>query len=154
METEELLTKFESTIKEGFNLPLVKSKVVIDVFEAHRFLREIRASLPEEVDQARAIANDRIQIIKKANREAEAIVRSAKDQAKRLIDKSEIVIKARARARATEKESKKQAKAFQVAAQNYIFKLFEKTEEALNLNMNEFNKISRKIKSLHKQNQS
>ncbi|MDR0738768.1 MAG: hypothetical protein LBF33_01280 [Oscillospiraceae bacterium] len=150
MKTDELLNEFDNVIKEGWNLPLTRGKIIVNANEVYRFLKEIRTSLPEEVKQAKAIASDRTEIIKKANKEANALIESAKEQAEKMINKSELVSRAKIKAKKIEEEAKVKAKTFQIAAQKYIFDLIKKTEKALASNIDEFQKISKKIRLLRK----
>ena len=60
-------------------LPFAGGKRVVDADRMQDIIDEVRLNLPTEVRQAKAIVNDRAEIVADAKREAEAIVKKAED---------------------------------------------------------------------------
>jgi vacuolar-type H+-ATPase subunit H len=143
--TEELIGELDKMLGEGWNLPLSGGKVVMDAPQARRVLKGIMNSLPEEVRQAKAIAKDRGEIIKRASKDAKLIIRSAEEKAKKIVEQDELVIRAKERARAVEEKAKEEAQLLREAAKKYVCELFKKTDEILSLTLKEFrNHVSKR----------
>ncbi|MDR1467471.1 MAG: hypothetical protein LBI55_03565 [Oscillospiraceae bacterium] len=146
MRTEELLTELDKILEEGWNLPLAKGKIIMDVLEARRALREIRVSLPEEVKQAKAIAKDRSDIIRRASKDAKLIIKSAEERAEKIIEHDELVVRARDKARKMEEKAKEDAQILRIAAQKYAYDIFKKTDELLSSNLRNFRRDTKDLK--------
>jgi hypothetical protein len=144
--TEELLTELDKILEEGWNLPLAKGKIIMDVLEARRALREIRVSLPEEVKQAKAIAKDRSDIIRRASKDAKLIIKSAEERAEKIIEHDELVVRARDKARKMEEKAKEDAQILRIAAQKYAYDIFKKTDELLSSNLRNFRRDTKDLK--------
>ena len=80
-----LVERLESLIANGKKLPLTNN-VVVDQNAALGLIDELRASVPQEVQDAKRINSDEQRIIEKAQQEAERIVGRAQEQAAFLID--------------------------------------------------------------------
>ena len=91
---ESMLEALEELLEEGVSVPLSGGKRFVDVEQARDIIDDIRINMPQEILQAKAIVQDKAQIIAKANKEAEEIVRKAEERARRLVDEQEIVAKA------------------------------------------------------------
>ncbi len=79
-----LVERLESLIANGKKLPLTNN-VVVDQEAALGLIDELRATVPEEVRQAKRINQDREHILERAGVEAERIVANAQEQAAFLI---------------------------------------------------------------------
>ena len=79
-----LVERLESLIANGKKLPLTNN-VVVDQEAALGLIDELRATVPEEVRQAKRINQDREHILERADAEAERIVANAQEQAAFLI---------------------------------------------------------------------
>lgn len=90
MEIFRILDELELLIKEGKKVPFSNGKSLI---ETHRFLDRldrIRAILPEELEQARYMLNEKDKIITEACSQAEQYVEESKFKVARLVDDNEI----------------------------------------------------------------
>jgi cell division septum initiation protein DivIVA len=79
-----LVERLESLIANGKKLPLTNN-VVVDQEAALGLIDELRATVPEEVRQAKRINQDREHILERAGVEAERVVANAQEQAAFLI---------------------------------------------------------------------
>ena len=68
---ETLLENLEEVLEEGMGVPLSGGKRMVDVDAARDIIDDIRANMPSEILQAKAIVHDRASIIAKAKKEAE-----------------------------------------------------------------------------------
>lgn len=89
----ERLASIEKMLEEAKRLPL-SSKLVIDGDEMALLLREIKASLPDELKHAKWISGERKKIITNAQVEANDIIKETREK----IDQHEIVEKAKQQA--------------------------------------------------------
>ena len=85
MNIDELLNMMEEMLEEATGLPFAGGKRVVDADRMQDIIDEVRLNLPTEVRQAKAIVNDRAEIVADAKREAEAIVKKAEDRARVLV---------------------------------------------------------------------
>ena len=80
MNIEEILEQLDDMLDTAWAMPLSGGKVVVDGDRVRDLLDAIRANLPSEIRQARAIVNDRADIVDTAKKEAESIIRNAEEQ--------------------------------------------------------------------------
>ena len=98
MNIDEWLNMMEEMLEEATGLPFAGGKRVVDADRMQDIIDEVRLNLPTEVRQAKAIVNDRAEIVADAKREAEAIVKKAEDRARVLVSEQEVVKAAQQRA--------------------------------------------------------
>lgn len=90
MEIFRILDELELMIKDSKKVPFSNGKTLI---ESNRFLDRldrIRAILPEELETARRVINDKERIVNEACAEAEKFVEQSRDRAARMVDDNEI----------------------------------------------------------------
>lgn len=90
MEIFRILDELELMIKDSKKVPFSSGKAMI---ESNRFLDRldrIRAILPEELETARRVINDKDRIVNDACAEAEKFVEQSRDRAARMLDDNEI----------------------------------------------------------------
>ena len=85
MKVLELLEEIEEIVDTASGFPLT-GKIMIDSQELLEIVREIRAELPDEIQQAQWIKNERERIIAEAKNEYEAVIADAKRQAETLVE--------------------------------------------------------------------
>ena len=97
MKVLELLDKIEEIIDTSSGFPLT-GKILVDADEILEIVKEIRIELPDEIQQAQWIKDERQRILEEAKREYETILKDAKLQAEFLIGNDDITVKAKIRA--------------------------------------------------------
>jgi vacuolar-type H+-ATPase subunit H len=113
------IQQLEELITEAKSMPLSTS-VLINREEALELIQEMRASLPEEVKQARWVVKDREQLLTKARKDAEGIIQQALDEQHRLASEEEVV---KASAREAERlldEARGEARQIRHEAEDYM----------------------------------
>ena len=73
---ESMLESLEELLEDGMSMPLSGGKRLVDVDGARDIIDDIRINMPQEILQAKAIVQDRAQILSKAKKEAEDIART------------------------------------------------------------------------------
>jgi type III secretion system FlhB-like substrate exporter len=84
-----LIDKLDDLVHNARPVPLT-DQVRVDREEIYDILDQMRATIPEEIKQARWIVKERQEMLAEAKREAERIVKEARDQQARLVANEEI----------------------------------------------------------------
>ena len=97
MKVLELLDELDEIIEVASSVPVVR-KVMVDPNEITEIVKEIRLELPDEIQQAQWIKNERQRILDEAKTEYESILTEARQKADALVENDEITVKAKQRA--------------------------------------------------------
>ena len=135
MTVRETLDQIEKIVDEASHLPLT-GRILVDDEELSHLIGELRHDLPQELERAEKILQDRDEIIKTAQEQADSIIKEAKLKAERLTDENDVVIKAKEKARmviaqAQQQESeildrtRQQARQLQEQADRYANQVFD-----------------------------
>ena len=93
----DLLDEMEEIIETASTVPLT-AKVVVEAEEMQDLIKKTRESLPDDVQQARWIRNEKERILSEAKQEYTRIIMEAKKEADRLVEDSIILRRARSMA--------------------------------------------------------
>lgn len=137
MKVDDLLDDLSDLLEDSKELPVV-NKTMVDKSQIADIIDEIKANLPAETRQAKAIVADRAKIISDAKKEAEAIISVAEKKRNDMLDNNELVVQARQEAERIVAEAETMAKKVKNAANNYVDGLLERTEAALSANLADF----------------
>ena len=143
MNTLKLIDSLEEMLETSTKVPLTNS-VMVKNDEVLDLINEIRDSFQEEVKKARQIVREREQMIERAKREADMIIKGVEANIENMI--SETAVKRKADQRAAEVEDEAMKKAHQLAAQSENY-----SEEILNTLDNYINKCLVNIKEAKRQ---
>lgn len=97
MKVLELLDELDEIIELASAVPVVR-KVMVDPNEITDIVKEIRLELPDEIQQAQWIKNERTKILEEAKSEYQRILDEAEAKAEKLAEEDEITIRAKQRA--------------------------------------------------------
>ncbi|MCB6994464.1 ATPase [bacterium 210820-DFI.6.37] len=132
MKVLELLEEIEEIVDTASGFPLT-GKIMVDAQELLEIVREIRVELPDEIQQAQWIKNERERIIAEAKKEYEAVIADAKRQAEALVENDDITIKAKLRADELMRVTEETAKQLKMSTYDYVdsilFNFQEKMEQ-------------------------
>ncbi len=132
MKVLELLEEIEEIVDTASGFPLT-GKIMIDAQEMLEIVREIRLELPDEIQQAQWIKNERERIIAEAKKEYEAVIADAKRQAEALVENDDITVKAKLRADELMRVTEETAKQLKMSTYDYVdsilFNFQEKMEQ-------------------------
>lgn len=128
---EDILEQLEDMLDAAWAMPLSGGKVVVDGEKVRELLDDVRANLPSEIRQARAIVNDRTEIVNGAKKEAEDIIRNAEERRNQILSHEEIVVQAQERANEIHAQTQKRARDMRRTAQEYAEEVLRRTEESL-----------------------
>ena len=143
---EAMLEALEELLEEGMSVPLSGGRRVVDIDQARGIIDDIRINMPQEILQAKAIVRDKAQIMAKANKDAEDIIRRAEERARHLVDHEEIVLKATEKAREITQTSQQQAQQLKSTVTMYCDNLLTQTQEQLQKSFNEVKLVKDNLK--------
>ena len=143
---EAMLEALEELLEEGMSVPLSGGKRVVDIDEARDIIDDIRINMPQEILQAKAIVQDRAQILAKAKKEAEEMVRAAEERARKLLDREEIVRQAEEKAKTITSEANQQASQLRATVTKYCDNMLATTQEQLQKSFNEMKIVRDNLK--------
>jgi cell division septum initiation protein DivIVA len=130
------LQQIAELIEQAKSMPL-SSSVLINREEIMELLEAARAELPEEIKQARWVVKDREELITKARKDGEAVLRSAQEQQVRLLSETEVVRAAQEEAEQILSEAREQARQLRLEAEDYVDAKLAQYEIALEKTWNE-----------------
>lgn len=139
-------------MEEASGLPFSGSKRMVDIDKMRDIIDEVRLNMPTEIRQAKAIVNDRADIIASAKREAEAIVKKAEDRARVLVGEEQIVRAAQQRAAEILSSAQSQSREMRTTVTDYCENMLRITEEQLARNAAEVKTVRANLRQNAKNN--
>ncbi len=130
MDIQHLVDRLEDLIDEGRHIPMTKT-TMIDEERALEIIDQMRISVPEEVDKASRIINQRDRLLAQANEEAARIVDLAKEKSETLIQRDAVVQAAQNRAANIIEQARQDAEAIRSEADNYVVEVLNELEAHL-----------------------
>lgn len=137
MTVEELLDKIDDMVDKALSVPLSRGKCLIDADELRDVLDDIRAHLPSEIRQAKAIVTDRNDIIDAAKSESEMIIRNAEERANNMVAETEIVKQSQEKATELLNQAQLKSREMRRGANDFAEDLLKRTEEELGARLSE-----------------
>jgi DNA repair exonuclease SbcCD ATPase subunit len=119
MRVLELLEEIEEIVDTAAGFPLT-GKIMVDSQELLEIVREIRAELPDEIQQAQWIKNERERIIDEAKHQYEAVISDAQKQADVLVETNDITVKSKMRADELMKVTENTARQLKIGTYDYL----------------------------------
>ena len=119
MRVLELLEEIEEIVDTATGFPLT-GKIMVDSQELLEIVREIRAELPDEIQQAQWIKNERERIMTEAKKQYESIIEDAQKQADALVNNSEITSRSKVRAEELMKHTENTARQLKIGTYDYL----------------------------------
>ena len=127
----EIIEVLYQMIAEAWGVPLGQEKCIIEREKALSLLDEMKARLPVEVAEARRLVSARDEFISNARKEADALRRQAEEQARRMVDRQEIVRVARQRSTDMLTSAETKSRELKRVASEYVDDALRRTEEAV-----------------------
>lgn len=128
---EEMITKLYDFIQDARSVPLAADKCIVEREKVLDMLDEISNCLPGELKQAKTIVDSRTEVIAKAKREAEAMIRQAQAQAKQMISQEEVYRQAQAQAAEMIRAAQEKIRELKKVTNDYVDDALKRTEETI-----------------------
>lgn len=130
MDILHLIDQLEAVINNGWHIPLT-SDVIVNEEEMLRIIDEMRARIPQEVQQAKRLLQEKERVLAQAREERERIVALAGEQASRLTEESEITKAATVRANTILERAKRDAESIRKGADDYVVEVLGNLQREL-----------------------
>src|SRR5437762_991622 len=113
-----LIDKLDDLIHNAKPIPM-SDKVRVDKEEIYDILDQMRATIPEEIKQARWIVKERQEMLAEAKREAERIVKEARERAEQLVSQEEVTKEAERAAEDIIEDARAREREIRLGAEDY-----------------------------------
>ena len=147
MSIDELLEQIDDMVDKAWSLPLSGGKCLVEADRLRDIIDDVRANLPSELRQAKAIVDDRSEIISKAKLEAEDIVRKAEERARAMVSHEEIVKQAQAKANELLTQSQQRSREMRKGANDFADDVLKRTEDTLAQRLNEVRQVRQSLRT-------
>ena len=125
-----LIDKLDDLIHNAKPVPM-SDKVRVDKEEIYDILDQMRATIPEEIKQARWIVKERQEMLAEAKREAERIVKEARDKQSQLVSQEEVVKQAERAAEDIVEDARAREREIRLGAEDYADEVLANLEDNL-----------------------
>ena len=144
-----LIDKLDDLVHNAKAVPLT-DQVRVDREDIYHILDEMRATIPEEIKQARWIVKERQEMLAEAKREADRIIGEAREQALREAAQTEIVKLAERQAQEIIEEARRQARETRLEMEDWADSILS----TLEVNLDKFvGAVRRGRERLHERSQ-
>ena len=146
MTIDELLDVMDETLEEGASVPFTGGKRMVDIEKVRDIIDDIRLNMPGEIRQAKAIVQDRKDIIETANKEAEALVKRAEERARAIVSQEAVVKAAAARADEIAVQAQAHGREMRAKTTEVCESILKETEELLVQHAGEVKTLRQKLR--------
>ena len=115
----DLLDELEDLLEGATSVPLT-NKIVLETEDIFGIIKDIRLALPDDMQQAKWIIDERDRILMEGKSEYERMLREAKKQADFLVDSDEITRRAMKRGEDIVNDAKINAKVLKMKTYDYV----------------------------------
>ena len=125
-----LIDKLDDLVHGASTFPMT-DKVMIDRDEIYDLLDQMRATIPEEIKQARWIVKERQEMLQEAKEESERILREAREEAQRLASEQEVVRRAQRQSEDIIRDAEAREREIRLGAEDYADEILKTLETNL-----------------------
>ena len=122
-----LIDKLDDLVHNAKPVPLT-DQVRVDKEEIYDILDQMRATIPEEIKQARWIVKERQEMLAEAKREAEKIVKEARERQERLVGDEEVTKQAERAAEDIIEDARAREREIRLGAEDYADEILSTLE--------------------------
>lgn len=137
MKVLELLEEIEDIADTSTRIPL-NGKIALNKEELMEIVKDIKIALPDEIQQANFIKNERQRILDEAKNEYEIILSDAEKQAKLLVEEHEITTQAKKRADKLLFKTEEHIKMLKMESFEYIYNILDDFQGKIDLLNNQY----------------
>src|SRR5262247_209129 len=122
-----LIDKLDDLVHQAKAVPLT-DQVRIDREEIYDILDQMRATIPEEIKQARWIVKERQEMLAEAKREAERIVKEARERQAQMVSQQEVTRNAERAAEEIIEDARGREREIRLGAEDYADEILNTLE--------------------------
>ncbi|HLA43199.1 MAG TPA: hypothetical protein VJZ27_07180, partial [Aggregatilineales bacterium] len=130
MDIQHLIDRLEDLIDEGRHIPMGKY-TIIDEERALSIIDQMRISIPEQIESASRVVNQRDKLMAQANEEASRIVEHARQKSGEMMSRDGIVVAARHQASNMIAQAESEADRIRADADAYVVEVLRELESHL-----------------------
>lgn len=134
MDIQHLVDRLEELIDQGRHMPFSKF-TLIDEEHALEIIDQMRISVPEQVEKASRLINQRDRILAQAREEADRIIAAAYEQRDQLTNRDAIVQTAQHRASNILEQARREAESIRADADDYVLDVLKQLQDQLMQNL-------------------
>ena len=122
-----LIDKLDDLVHNARPVPLT-DQVRVDREEIYDLLDQMRATIPEEIKQARWIVKERQAMLDEARSESDRIIRSAQDEAEKITSEEEVLKRAEKRSAEIMEDARRREREIRLGAEDYADEILSTLE--------------------------
>ncbi|MBO4687729.1 MAG: hypothetical protein J5636_04380 [Clostridiales bacterium] len=126
----ELLDQLQATIEQAKGVPF-SDNCLVDRADALYWIKQIRASFPSEVQQAKWIVDQQRQVVASARQKAESIQREAEQRQAIMVDEHQVTLMAKEQSQQILTEANRQAEDIYTRSIDYARKRLSELENVM-----------------------
>jgi vacuolar-type H+-ATPase subunit H len=134
MDIQHLVDRLEDLIDEGRHVPFSKF-TLIDEERALEIIDQMRISVPEQIEKASRLINQRDRLLAQANEEATRVVQLARERSEELVQRDAILQTAQNRAKNIIEQARREAESIRTDADTYVLEVLKELEGQLIRNL-------------------
>ena len=131
-----LVDRLEALVNGSRRVPL-SSRIMLEEEDLLAIVEQMRQTIPNEIKQARRVLQDREQILKQAQSEAEKIVTMARDRAEYMINQEGILTMAKERGEQMLSDAQRDAQTTRSEIEQYAVDVLGHLEQQLELQLHQ-----------------
>lgn len=145
---EDLITSLYDMIQDARAMPLAADKCILERDKALDLMDEIIAQLPAELKQSRTIVESRNELISQARREAENMVKRAREESEMLVSQQAIYQEAKRQCVELIEQTNGQIDELKRASYSYMRESLQQTEQSIAQSLKEVQETMAKFQEL------
>ena len=145
---EDIISALYDMVQDARGVPLASDKCIVERDKVLDMLDEIIAQLPAELKQARTIVESRNELIGQARREAENLIRQAKEKASQLVTEEAIYQEAKRQCQEMVQQTQTRMADLRKVSNEYMDDALRRTEEAIAMYLEDVRDTRTKFKAL------
>jgi vacuolar-type H+-ATPase subunit H len=131
-----LVDRLEALVNQSRRVPL-SSRVMLEEEEVLAIVEKLRESIPQEIKQARKVLQDRDQILKAAQAEAEKTITMARERAEYMINQEGVLFLAKERGEQVLNDAQRDAQQTRQEIEQYAVDVLSNLEQQLQLQLHQ-----------------
>ena len=146
--TEDIIGALYDMVQDARSMPLAADKCILERDKVLDMLDEILAQLPSELKQSRTIVESRNELISQARREADTILRDAREKVNQMVSREAIYAEAKKRSEELVGQTQSRINQLRKAGNDYMDESLRQTEEAISNALNEVRETRMKFRTV------
>lgn len=146
--TEDIIGALYDMVQDARSMPLAADKCILERDKVLDMLDEILAQLPSELKQSRTIVESRNELIGQARKEADSIIREAKEKVKTMVTREAIYDEAKKRSEELVSQTQTRINQLRKAGNEYMDESLSQTEEAISKALAEVRETRMKFRTV------